>query len=106
MTAALYHLHANPSTLRRLKEELKQAISDPYGDFDLLELERLPFLTAVLKESLRSSALITTRAPLVAPTQALRYRNFHIPPNTAVSMTLSSLMLYVASFPSPNSFYP
>ena len=106
MTAAMYHLHANPLTLRRLKEELKLAISYPYGKFDLLELERLPFLTAVLKESLRISALITTRAPLVAPTQALRYSNFLIPPNTPVSMTLFSLMLYAASFLSPNSFHP
>jgi cytochrome P450 len=106
MTAAMYHLHANPLTLRRLKEELKQAISDPCNDIDLLELERLPFLTAVLKESLRISALITTRAPLVAPTQALRYSNFLIPPNTPVSMTLSSLMLDASSFPSPDSFHP
>jgi cytochrome P450 len=106
MTAVMYHMHANPLTFHRLRRELKQAISDPYGEFDLVALERLPFLTAVLKESLRISALITTRAPLVAPIEALHYNGSVFPSNTPVSMTLYSLMLDTSSFPSPDSFLP
>ncbi|KAF2121054.1 cytochrome P450 [Lophiotrema nucula] len=106
MTAAMYHLHANPATLQCLREELRQAMPDPYSEADLAKIEALPYLTAVLKESLRIAALITTRAPLQAPTEWLRYKEFAIPPDTPVSMTLSSLMLDPVSFPSPDSFLP
>ncbi|KAF2733668.1 cytochrome P450 [Polyplosphaeria fusca] len=106
MTAAIYRLHANPSTLQRLKAELMQAIPNPRGDYDLAELEALPYLTAVLKESLRIAALITTRAPLVAPKEHMRYKDWAIPPNTPVSMTLSSLMMDPQSFPEPAQFQP
>ncbi|KAF2467747.1 cytochrome P450 [Lindgomyces ingoldianus] len=106
MTAAMYHLHANPPVLKRLKEELKQAMPNPYAHVDLATLEALPWLTAVLKESLRIAALITTRAPLQAPTEWMRYQEWAIPPNTPVSMTLSSMALDAKTWPEPMRFIP
>ncbi|ORX95688.1 cytochrome P450 [Clohesyomyces aquaticus] len=106
MTAAMYHIHANPPVLKRLKEELKQVMPDPYGKIDLATLEALPWLTAVLKESLRIAALITTRAPLQAPTEYLKCGEWAIPPDTPVSMTLSSLMLDPKVWPEPMKFTP
>ncbi|KAF2871390.1 cytochrome P450 [Massariosphaeria phaeospora] len=106
MTMAMYYLHADPHSLERLKDELKIVLPDPQGQIDLATLERLPWLTAVLKESLRIAALITTRAPLTAPTEWLRYGDWAIPPNTPISMTLSSLMMNPETFPSPDAFQP
>ena len=96
LTTAVFHLHDNPAHLERLREELKTVMSGPCSDVELSTLEALPWLvstkrasdlhqltprqTAVLKESLRISALIMIRAPLVAPTEWLRYQEWVIPP--------------------------
>ncbi|KAF2180108.1 cytochrome P450 [Zopfia rhizophila CBS 207.26] len=106
LTTAMYHLLANPPALQKLKDELRTVMPDPSIEVDLTTLEALPWLTAVLKESLRIAALITTRAPLRAPTEWLRYQEWAIPPDTPVSMTLSSLMMDANTFPSPELFIP
>jgi cytochrome P450 len=49
-TAAMYHLHTNPHTLNRLKEELKYAMPDPYGPIDMITLENLPWLVSPTEE--------------------------------------------------------
>jgi cytochrome P450 len=46
MTAAVYHLHANPHTLERLREELKYAMPDPSVSIDMVTLENLPWLVS------------------------------------------------------------
>lgn len=52
----------------RLRVELEQIWPDPVGNIpDLAQLEKLPFLTAVLKESLRLAPGIPTPLPRVVP---------------------------------------
>jgi cytochrome P450 len=46
MTTAMYHLHVNPHTLKRLKEELKAAMPGPYAPIDMITLENLPWLVS------------------------------------------------------------
>jgi hypothetical protein len=81
--------------------------------------------TAVIKESLRISALVTARAVLQAPGECLTYRDWVIPENvgslslslsgpwqitngnkTPVGMTLSDLMMDPRIFPDPDTFDP
>lgn len=52
---------------RRLREELVQVWPDPQTVPDLTELENLPFLTAVIKESLRLAPGISTPLTRVVP---------------------------------------
>lgn len=52
---------------RRLREELVQAWPDPHMVPDLTELEKLPFLTAVIKESQRLSPGLPTPLSRVVP---------------------------------------
>ncbi|KAJ5274032.1 cytochrome P450 [Penicillium angulare] len=61
--------------------------------------------TAVIKESLRLTALVTSRLPLVSPDKALCYK-WTIPPGTPVSMTLRDVLLDPTIFPDPQSFFP
>lgn len=107
LTTATFHLLANRDTaLLRLKGELALAMPDPDARIGTATLERLPWLTAVIKESLRITGLVTSRLPLVAPKQALRYADWVIPPGTPVSMTLRDILLDPSIFPEPLEFRP
>lgn len=108
LTTAVYHLLANPHVLGRLREELVTVLPGPNDEVELRQLESLSLLvslaqitmssrlesliadargdlsqTAVIKESLRISALITSRAVLQAPGECLTYRDWVIPANVS-----------------------
>ena len=50
LALASFHILDNSNILRRLQDELTLAIPDPKGPPALPELERLPYLTAVIQE--------------------------------------------------------
>ena len=84
LTVATFHVLSNPSILRKLKQELKTARTD--NGLDPQELEKLPYLTAVIKEGLRLSYGATIRSPRSAPDTILRYKEWSIPAGTPVSL--------------------
>ncbi|KAI0190903.1 cytochrome P450 [Xylaria flabelliformis] len=107
ITTALYFVLENKGSLRReLKEELEHAMPDPYIRLPLRELEALPCLSNIVKESLRIMALPTTRFPLVCPVERLRYHDWVIPAGTPVSMTLREVLLDQSVFDRPHEFLP
>lgn len=107
ITTATFHILENKDTvLRRLKEELSTVMVDPDMNVDMRVLEQLPWLTAVVKESLRITALVTSRLPLVSPQESLRYGDWEIPPGTPVSMTLRDVLLDPSIFVNPRDFLP
>ena len=55
LTVGTYHILANVSILRKLKTELATAIPEPSKSMPQVTLENLPYLSAVIKESLRVS---------------------------------------------------
>ncbi|KAK3321170.1 cytochrome P450 [Cercophora scortea] len=81
-----YHLLATPSALKKLKTELVSAIPDPSVPVPLASLEQLPYLSAVIQESLRLSCGVSTRLQRIAPDEAMRFtdpisgRMWTIPP--------------------------
>ena len=56
-----------------------------YTGIDTQLLTGLMLQTAVIKESLRITALVTSRLPLVSPVEPLRYGNWEIPPGVTCS---------------------
>ncbi|KAI4221793.1 MAG: hypothetical protein L6R40_008610 [Gallowayella cf. fulva] len=62
--------------------------------------------TAVIKESLRITALATSRLPLVSPMEPLIYDNWKIPAGTPISMTIRDILLDPTIFVNPNAFAP
>jgi cytochrome P450 len=50
LTVASYHILANPHVLKRLREELEEAMPDPGKIFEWGQLSQLPFLTACMEE--------------------------------------------------------
>lgn len=110
MASSMYYLLTNVKALERLDEELLTVMPDAKVMPSIRSLETLPWLvrksrltsyayiarwpeskrvtkfsqTAVVKESLRLSAIVTSRSPLVAPGE-LRFRDWIIPPKVSVS---------------------
>ncbi|KAI1505577.1 putative flavonoid 3-hydroxylase [Biscogniauxia marginata] len=107
MATATYFLLSNKNTvLLRLEEELKTVMPNPSSRPPLKELERLPWLTAVIKESLRIMALFTSRLPILSPDKPLQYKDWVIPAGTPVSMTIRDVLLDPNIYEDPSEFRP
>ena len=107
LTNATYHVLANKSRLLpRLQQELVEAMPDFDSQPSLKTLESLEFLTAIIKEALRITAVLTSRLPVIAPVESLQYGDWSIPPGTPTSMTLRDVLLDPVIFPEPHSFRP
>ncbi|KAL8789277.1 MAG: hypothetical protein Q9213_001200 [Squamulea squamosa] len=95
------HLHV----LRRLQIELDTAIPDASEIPPVRVLEDLTYLAAVVKESLRISAIPTSRFPLTTPGE-MHYKGWVIPPTTPVGMTPHDVLLDPSVFEKPDNFDP
>jgi cytochrome P450 len=101
-----FHLLANPEILHKLKTELSSAIPNPGIPVQLQQLEKLPYLTAVISEGFRMSYGVTSRLPRVSPNTALVFHGREIPPGTPVSMTSIFMHDNPRLFPNPREFKP
>jgi len=116
LTVIVTHLLTNASALRKLKEELKEAIPDPNVIVPEAKLAALPYLTGVIKEGLRLGHGVTSRLarvphePLIFPGDDRKSKGpskqWVIPPWTPVSMTSMFMHLDPVTFPSPHEFKP
>lgn len=88
--------------LCRLRQELVAANTTS----DWHQLEKLPYLNACIRESIRLSHGIATRDPRLAPDTELQYREWTIPRNTPVSMTAVDILMNERIFPDPKAFKP
>ncbi|KAI0536933.1 cytochrome P450 [Xylaria digitata] len=105
MMAVYFILADKQNILPRLREEVESLLSTRSSRPPVAELERLPWLTAVIKETLRISTL-TVRTTRVAPDEALHFNDWILPAGTAVSMTLREISFDPDIFPSPMTFRP
>ncbi|KAK7701576.1 hypothetical protein SLS57_011695 [Botryosphaeria dothidea] len=110
LATTIYHLHAHPCSLRRLRAELAPLYQGG-GQPTWTNLEQLPYLSAVLSEGLRLSYGVSHRLPRISPDTALRVPGADegvatIPPGTPVSMTQMFLHEDLSIFPEPTAFRP
>lgn len=105
----LYYVYSNTSVLAKLRAEIASAQKNSRSQgaqLDFQELEKLPYLTAVLTEGLRMSPGVATRLARIAPDRDLMYDHWCIPAGTPVGMT-TVLMHYDESvYPDPEKFDP
>ncbi|KAJ0417671.1 cytochrome P450 [Aspergillus carlsbadensis] len=118
-SVALFHLANNPLTLRTLRKELFEAFpvsadkasssssscSWSERDISISSLEKLPYLTAVIHESLRVAQPVFFRSPRLAA-EPLTYKGVVIPPGTPMSQSLHFVCMDPTIFPSPKTFNP
>ncbi|EGO51550.1 hypothetical protein NEUTE1DRAFT_104586 [Neurospora tetrasperma FGSC 2508] len=107
---------------------LREAIPDDANEpVDLARLEQLPYLRAVIKESMRLSVGASGRITRVAPDETLRFKpsklclqcypdqlkttedkekEWLLPPGTEISMTSYQITTNPEIFPDPHAFVP
>ena len=113
LTVATYFILSNPRVLSTLTIELRYAMPLPYDKPKLKELEQLPWLVsqplavvvqqlqiislkkllcnllrrkypgAVIKESIRILASVTSRLPQISPHEPLQFQDLTIPPGVS-----------------------
>ncbi|KAK0742081.1 cytochrome P450 [Apiosordaria backusii] len=105
LTRMFFYLKHVPHTLEKLREELDATIPHENEIPSWSTLQQLPYLTAVIKESLRTSYGITTRLPRVAHEDII-YKDHVIPAGTPVSQTATFILMDPTVFPEPHIFKP
>ncbi|KAL0567864.1 hypothetical protein V5O48_014135 [Marasmius crinis-equi] len=101
-----YHLLNRPEILEKLQRELVEAWPDAESRMKYEALEKLPYLTAVIKESLRLSYGVVTPLPrVIGPTGAVISGQF-IPPNTVVGCGAYIVHNNASIFENPTDFIP
>lgn len=112
---AVFHLLDRLDCLGKLRAELHQAIPDAGSPVSITDLQQLPYLGAVVKESLRLGFGGTgTRLGRVAPDETLRYvdktgereKVWIIPSGTPVGMTAYQILTDEEVYPDPFEFHP
>ncbi|KIA75613.1 cytochrome P450 [Aspergillus ustus] len=106
MSNLIYRLHANPEWLAKVREELDSVMKSPHDPVTLAELQALPILTACVKENLRISKIIADNILMVEPDHALVYKDWVIPPGTAIAMNLYHMHMDENIYPEPTVFKP
>lgn len=112
ISLATFHLLNRPETLRRLRDELFEAIPDPYEVVPLSKLENLPYLRGVVNESLRLGIGTSSRLARVAPDEALTYhdresdKKWQLPPGSVVGMSPYKTVMDESIFYDAQGFHP
>lgn len=106
LSVMTFHILNTPHILQSLTAELSTAIPNVDVLPQWRDLERLPYLSAVIKEGLRMSYGVVSRMPRVSPNAPIRYKDWIIPPNTPVSMNNMDMHDDPAVFVNPKAFSP
>ncbi|KAJ4350345.1 uncharacterized protein N0V89_008966 [Didymosphaeria variabile] len=106
LAVVTFHLLSNPSFLQKLREELRTVLPEVNSHAPLMQLERLPFLTAVLKEGLRVGHGAVVRSSRIAVDTSLECGKWTIPAGTPVAMTIPLTHWNETIFPDPHTFEP
>ena len=107
LTNTVYHLLANPDWLKLVLREIDGIMPDSSSLPTWSELEKIPVLTAAIKETLRISAPVTNRVQILDPDHALTYKDtWTIPPGTPMSMSIPAIHLNPDIYAAPKVFNP
>lgn len=101
-----YHVAANPAVRQKLFQELKTVMPRRGDRPRLQDLEKLPYLTAVIQEGLRITHPVTHRQCRAFPDKTLTYNGLTIPPGTPIYVTTLLIHENDTVFPEPRAFRP
>ncbi|KAK1990315.1 cytochrome P450 [Colletotrichum falcatum] len=100
-----FYLKHVPRVLQKLRAELDAAMPSAADVLPWTELQKLPYLTAVIREGVRLSYGVTTRLPRIAH-HDIEYKGYRIPAGTPVSQTPYFVLMHPSVFPEPETFRP
>ncbi|RHZ61391.1 hypothetical protein CDV55_104001 [Aspergillus turcosus] len=106
LSVGMFHILNDKTILNKLREELDTLPNVSNGVYAQSQLEKLPYLTGAVQESLRLSHGPAIRLPRVSSDKALKYGDYIIPPGTPVSLCTVLVHLDSSIFPDPHHFDP
>ncbi|KAF8488493.1 putative cytochrome P450 [Russula emetica] len=106
LITGVYHLLRNPEVKQRLLDEVCTVwpVLDQPPSHE--QLEKLPFLTAVIKETLRMATAIPAGLPRVVPPSGAVISGADIPGGTVVSQSTLFISFSEEVFARPHEFLP
>ncbi|KAL1761561.1 cytochrome P450, partial [Schizophyllum commune] len=105
-TVGCYHILNNEVIYHRLLVQLKKAIPQPSSLIELDVVEKLPYLTAVIKESLRLSHGVVSPMLRKVNTDGMVLDGIVVPRGTTVAIGNTFVHLNSEVFPDPHTFDP
>ncbi|KAI9739227.1 MAG: hypothetical protein M1834_007440 [Cirrosporium novae-zelandiae] len=106
MMLGLFYLMKNPKCMASLKQELREFWPNINDEPDLKAVEKLPYLNAFIKESLRMGPNIPSGCPRIVPAGGFNINGHHIPGGTCVSMSQWLIHRNPTLFEDPDEFIP
>jgi len=106
MAILAFYAVSNPVIYRTLAGELKTAFPDRVENLDYATLEKLPYLTAVIKEGLRLSYGVPGRLPRTIAAPTATFNGYTVPKGTIVGMSIYLMHRDPDIFPEPDKFDP
>ncbi|KAK8052038.1 hypothetical protein PG993_003423 [Apiospora rasikravindrae] len=106
MSMGTYYLLRHPEKLEKLRRELAPLPRNERGLLTYKQVKELPYLTAVIKESLRLSSPVPGILPRVVPRGGINWAGHHLPEGTSVSTAIRAVHDNPELFPDPEQFIP
>ncbi|KAF3761239.1 cytochrome P450 [Cryphonectria parasitica EP155] len=106
LSCSTYYLLTHADKLKRLREELDTVPRNTKGMLEFQNVRNLPYLTAVIKESLRVSTPIPGNLPRVVPKGGAYVGGTFIPPKSIVSVCPRLIHYNAEIYKDPRSFIP
>ncbi|KAF2664438.1 putative cytochrome P450 [Microthyrium microscopicum] len=105
LATTVFYVLTTPSVLTKLREELETVMPNRSSKPSWMQLQQLPYLSAVISEGIRLSHGVTTRSPRLLD-EPLQYKEWVIPPKTPISEISYFVTMNPGIFPEPESFRP
>ncbi|CRG82767.1 hypothetical protein PISL3812_00113 [Talaromyces islandicus] len=105
LTGILQYLLRTPATMSRLQDEIRGAIRTADA-LTLDNVNRLPYLTAVLHEGLRMCPPAPSIRPRLVPEGGAMVCGSWLPAGTSVGIPVWTALRYPANFGKPDTFLP
>ncbi|GAB1211244.1 hypothetical protein ATERTT37_000357 [Aspergillus terreus] len=105
LSACVYYLQKNPECYKALTEEVRQAFSTD-EEITFLAAGKLPYLNAIIEESLRMYPPAPAIGPRLVPEGGAVVNGEHIPGGVSVSVAHYPTFRSSSNFAEPDSFLP
>ncbi|KAI8680357.1 hypothetical protein NCS57_00316200 [Fusarium keratoplasticum] len=106
MNNAMYHLLKHPDALKKLQEEVDSALDEDEEVAPFAKVKHLPYLRAVIDETLRITPSVTFNLPRRTPQGGCAIGDEFIPGETSVSISAWTAHRDEEVFPEPEEFRP